>query len=56
MDFAHDLVSYYKGEWLEAVLLTAYGIATTSVAVVLWQHADQNALLKELFYPQRCAA
>ena len=51
MDFAHDLVSYYKGEWLEAVLLTAFGITTTCVAIVMWQHADQNALLKGLFYP-----
>ena len=51
MDFAQHLVNYYKGEWLEAVLLTAFGIPTTSVAVVMWQHADQNALLKGLFYP-----
>ena len=51
MDFAQHLVSYYKGEWLEAVLLTAFGLTTTSVAVVMWQHADQNALLKGLFYP-----
>ena len=51
MDFPQHLVSYYKGEWLEAVLLTAFGITTTSVAVMMWQHADQNALLKGLFYP-----
>lgn len=51
MDFAQHVVSYYKGEWLEAVLLTAFGITTTGLAVVMWQHADQNTLLKGLFYP-----
>ena len=51
MDFAHHLVSYYKGEWLEAALLTAFGVGLAGVAVVMWQHADQNSLLKGLFYP-----
>lgn len=51
MDFAPHLISYYKGEWLEAVLLTVFGITTTSLSVVMWQHSDQNALLKGLFYP-----
>ena len=51
MDFMQHLVSYYKGEWLEAVLLTAFGITATGLAAVMWQHADQNALLKGLFYP-----
>lgn len=51
MDFAQHLVNYYKGEWLEAALLAALGVALTGVAVVMWQHADQNGLLKGLFYP-----
>jgi hypothetical protein len=51
MDFAQHLVSYYKGEWLEAFLLTAFGITITGLAVVMWQHSDQNTLLKGLFYP-----
>ncbi|WP_027672436.1 hypothetical protein [Rheinheimera baltica] len=51
MDFAQHLVRYYKGEWLEAILLMAFGITTTGLAVVMWQHAGQNVLLKGLFYP-----
>ena len=51
MDFAQHLISYYKGEWMEAVLLTAFGITCTFGAVVMWQHADQNAMLKGFFYP-----
>jgi hypothetical protein len=51
MDFAQHMVSYYKGEWQEAVFLATFGIALTALAVVMWQHADQNALLKGLFYP-----
>lgn len=51
MDFAQHLVSYYEGEWQEAALLTAFGVALTGVAVVMWQHADQNGLIKGFFYP-----
>ncbi len=51
MDFAQHFVSYYKGEWLEAALLIAFGVALGGVAVVMCQHADQNTLLKGLFYP-----
>lgn len=51
MDFAQHLVSYYKGEWLEAALLTAFGVTLAGVAVVMWQYAGQNGLLKGLFYP-----
>ncbi len=51
MDFAQHLISYYKGEWLEAVFLTAFGITTSGLAVVIWQHGDQHPLLKGFFYP-----
>lgn len=51
MDFAQHLANYYKGERLEAVMLTAFGITTMGVAVVMWQHSGQNAFLKGLFYP-----
>ena len=51
MDFAQHMISYYKGEWLEAVLLTAFGITTIILALMMWQHTDHNALLKGLFYP-----
>ncbi len=51
MDFAQHLVSYYKGEWLEAALLTAFGVVTTGLATAMWQHVDHNTLLRGLFYP-----
>ena len=51
MDFAQQLVSYYKGEWLEAALLAAFGVVTTGLVTGMWQHTDNNALLKGLFYP-----
>lgn len=51
MDFAQHLVSYYKGELLEAVLLTTFGITIMGLVVVMWPHVNQNALLKGFFYP-----
>ena len=51
MDFAQHVLNYYKGAWLEAVLLTAFGLAAAVAASVMWQYPDQNALLKGLFYP-----
>lgn len=50
MDFAQHLVYYYKGEWLVAIFLTTFGITSTGLLVVMWQHADQNTLLKGFFY------
>jgi hypothetical protein len=51
MDFAQHVVSYYKGEWLEAALLTAFGVVLTGVAVATWLHMNQNPLTKGFFYP-----
>lgn len=51
MDFTQNLITYYKGERLEAVLLAVFGVVTIGIAVVMWQNFNQNQMLKGLFYP-----
>jgi hypothetical protein len=51
MNFPDHLVNYYEGEWLEAVLLTVFGILTAGVVVAIWRCSGHNVLLKGLFYP-----
>ena len=51
MDFMQHLISYYKGERFEAILLTIFGSFAIAVAIVMWQNSSQNQLLKGLFYP-----
>ncbi len=51
MDFAQHLISYYRGERLEATLLTAFGVILSGLALAMWRHIDSSALLKGLFYP-----
>ena len=51
MDFTQQLIGYYKGEWLEAALLSAFGLTMVAVVIAMWFFIDQNMLLKGLFYP-----
>ena len=51
MDFTQHLITYYKGERLEAILLAVFGFVTIGIASVMWQHINQNQMLKGLFYP-----
>lgn len=51
MEFEKHLVDYYKGEWLEATLLTVFGMTIAVISVMMWHYAHQNTLLKGLFYP-----
>lgn len=56
MNFAEHLLLYYKGEWLEATLLSIFGLVAGCVAFAIWQPSAHNALLKGLFYPIACLA
>ena len=47
----NQLMTYYKGERLEAILLAVFGLLTIGIAVVMWQYINQNQMLKGLFYP-----
>ncbi len=51
MDFTQHLITYYKGERLEAILLAVFGFVTIGIAVVMCQYTNQNQMLKGLFYP-----
>lgn len=51
MDFTQHLITYYKGERFEAVLLTALGVVLQFIAIITWQHPNQNQMLEGLFYP-----
>lgn len=51
MDFTQHLITYYKGERFEAVLLTILGSVLLFIAIVMWQHMNQNQMLKGFFYP-----
>ncbi|HZK92868.1 MAG TPA: hypothetical protein VFC67_01570 [Prolixibacteraceae bacterium] len=51
MDFTQHLITYYKGQQFEAVLLTALGVVLLFIAIIMWQHLNQNQMLKGLFYP-----
>ncbi len=51
MEFAQHMINYYRGEKLEAALLTAFGILLMAATITLWRHQDGSGLLKGLFYP-----
>lgn len=51
MDFTQHLITYYRGERFEAILLTALGLVLLIIAIVMWQNINQNQMLKGLFYP-----
>ena len=51
MDITQQLITYYKGERFEAVLLIIFGVLTLGVAIYMWQYLHHNQLLKGLFYP-----
>jgi hypothetical protein len=51
MNFTQHLITYYKGERFEAILLTVFGFITIGIAIVMWQNYNQNQMLKGLFYP-----
>ncbi len=49
MDFTQQLISYYKGERFEAVLVAVFGLIAIGIAISMWQY--QNQMLRGLFYP-----
>ncbi len=51
MDFAQNLITYYKGERFEAMLLTILGIFLIGIACFMWQYQSQNQMVKGLFFP-----
>jgi hypothetical protein len=51
MNFLEQMTLYYKGEWLEALLLAAFAVVAGGVAFAAWQYSQQNALLKGMLYP-----
>jgi hypothetical protein len=51
MDITQHIITYYKGERLEAILLAVFGLVTIGIATVMWQYTNQNQMLKGLFYP-----
>ncbi len=51
MNFIQHLITYYKGERFEALLLTLFGLLMMGVAAAMWQHIDRNVIVKGLLYP-----
>lgn len=50
MDFAQQLVSYYKGEWLEAALLAAFGATLAGVTLATGLYTDPCSLIEGFSY------
>ncbi len=51
MEFAQHLLNYYRGERTEAALFAAFGFLLSVVSFAMWRTAEQNNLLKGMFYP-----
>jgi hypothetical protein len=51
MNLTQQLITYYKGERLEATLLTGFGLVIIVIAGAMWHYSNQNQMLRGMFYP-----
>ncbi|MGL4734651.1 MAG: hypothetical protein ACRCWB_06110 [Enterovibrio sp.] len=51
-----NLISYYKGEWLEAGLLAAFGATLAGVTLTTGLYTDPSSLIEGFSYSMACLA